>query len=345
MTKLEIISIENAQMQAIAKKVDTNSDGVLKDEEFSLFAQEATKAGFDYNTISETLNLNAFQRWLYNVDKVCTDGKDDGKLGIGETLEHVGKGLAGLVKTLINNPIATGLGIAAGVGLTALTGGAILPILTATGGVIGAGLVGIGGYKAATAKTDAEAKQAWETLGNGVFALGASVVSAKSSLNAASKGGVTSAQGAKDMSTTKAFLQTFKTLPEAVKMSGVNAKANAITWVTGTVQPNSNIGRIQEQAITKAKDLVDQGMHWKCSSGMNDQKASIIEQAGVKITEPKQVGYHNNFYRDEFNGEIYRITATRGDKSIDIECTNSGGFNIHDIFDIKILEALANGQL
>ena len=33
-------------------------------EEFNLFAQEATNAGFDYKTISETLDLNAFTIFL-----------------------------------------------------------------------------------------------------------------------------------------------------------------------------------------------------------------------------------------------------------------------------------------
>ena len=131
MAKLEIAQIQNVQLQTIAKNVDVNNDGVLKKEEFNLFAQEATKAGIDYQTISETLDLNGFQRWIHDVDKVCTDGQDDGKLGFGETMESFGKGLAGLVKSAAKKPILTAVTIAAGAGAVALTGGAILPVMIA----------------------------------------------------------------------------------------------------------------------------------------------------------------------------------------------------------------------
>ena len=198
------------------------------------------------NLVRETIGWDALANWLDDSDKACTDGKDDGKLGIGETLEHLGKGFAGLVKGALNHPIATGVAIAAGVGATIATGGAILPVLAAAGGTIGAGMIGVGAYNAATAETDAEAKQAWETIGTGVFTVGASAVSAKPALDAASKAGVTSAQGAEDMNVAQAFVQTFKSTPEALKMSGVNTKANITSLMTGEMQINSNAWRTIE---------------------------------------------------------------------------------------------------
>lgn len=245
MAKLSIASIQDVQMQTIAKSVDTNNDGILKKEEFNLFAQEATKAGIDYQTISETLGLNGFQRWINDVDRVCTDGQDDGKLAFGEKMESFGKGLAGLVKGAINKPILTAATVVAGAGLVALTGGAILPVMIAAGATMGVGMIGVGAYKAATADTDAEAKQAWETIGTGTFTVGASLVGAKTSLNQANKAGVISAKSAKDMSAGKALVQNFKSIPESLKQSCLNSKGNIHTWLSAikgenVIYQNSN---------------------------------------------------------------------------------------------------------
>ena len=130
-------------------------------------------------TEKKSKNTTWFSDWLNNDDKVCTDGFDDGSLSLKETSESFGKGLIGIVKTAVNHPIATGLTLAAGIGLTVLTGGAAAPILVAAGATIGTGMVGYGAYKAATAETDAEAKQAWETIGNGTFAVATSALGAK----------------------------------------------------------------------------------------------------------------------------------------------------------------------
>ena len=209
---------------------------------------------------------NSFSAWLSDADKVCTeefvdknnDGindNDDGKLSFKEAATSFGKGLAGIVKSAINHPIATTLTVAAGVGLTVLTGGAALPVMVAVGATVGAGTIAYGGYKAATAKTDGEAKQAFETMGNGTFALATSVLGAKGALNAASNAGVTAAQGADDMTMIQATVQAFKAAPEAVKMSGINAQANIATWTTGVVHANSNALRNgQVKYMSKANE-------------------------------------------------------------------------------------------
>ena len=92
---LEIANIANASLNSIAKKADRDNDGKLSGEEYQFFAQEASNQGFDYKTIGDTLDMNAFERWWFDVDKVSTDGKDDGNLSIGEKLEYGAKGLFG----------------------------------------------------------------------------------------------------------------------------------------------------------------------------------------------------------------------------------------------------------
>lgn len=114
-------------------------------------------------------------------------------------MESFGKGLAGLAKQAMNHPISTAAVVGAGAVAVVATGGAILPVMVVAGAVAGTGMAGYGAYKAATAETDAEAKQAWETIGNGAFAATTSALGAKASLSAAANAGVTSAKGAGNM--------------------------------------------------------------------------------------------------------------------------------------------------
>ena len=324
------------------------------------------------NLVRETIGWDALAKWLDDSDKVCTDGKDDGKLGIGETLEHAGKGLAGLVKGIMNHPIASGVAIAAGIGATMATGGAILPALAAIGGTIGAGMVGIGAYNAATAETDAEAKQAWETIGTGVFVVGASAVSAKPALDAASKAGVTSAQGAKDMSTGEAFVQTFKTLPEALKVSGQNIKGNVSTLTTGLVHPYSNEGRrlaevarIQEKAILEAeeaanivriqndpvaaaKELIGNDYDHCYWMGRVNQKAinDVVNNSGVKFNINKYLGeFQSDRHWGPVTPDLVEYSVTRGDNSLNIVVVDAGENTAQKHLYYRIIEALADGKL
>lgn len=170
-----------------------------------------------------------FNKWINDEDKVSTDGKDDGKISFKEKAASFGKGLMGLVKTVVKNPLKTAAVVAGGIALTVATGGAALPALVAVGVASGAAQIGVGAYKAATAKTDGEAKQAWETMGNGTFAVASSALGAKSALKAANNAGVTSAAGADEMSMLQATGQCFKSSGESLKVSGANIKTNFLS--------------------------------------------------------------------------------------------------------------------
>lgn len=207
-----------------------------------------------------------FTSWINDEDKVCTeefvdennDGlndNDDGKLSWKEKAESFGKGLLGIVKTAVKHPIATGLTLGAGILATALTGGAAAPLLCAAGAAFGAGTIAYGGYKAATAKTDAEAKQAWETMGNGTFALGVSVLSAGSSLKAAGKGGVASAHGAATNNPFKNIISCFKIVPQALKTSLVNGFNNVVNiFNPGMVTINGKNTLVNGEEVQAATD-------------------------------------------------------------------------------------------
>lgn len=138
-------------------------------------------AGFDYDTISKTLDLNATERWFYDVDKVCTDGKDDGTLTFEEGVQSLGKGLLAPLKTFAKHPEEALLYGLLATGVTILTGGAALPIIGGLVAGIGAVNTASGIYKAATAKNDSDAKFALENIGEGLSTVALSAFAFKGS--------------------------------------------------------------------------------------------------------------------------------------------------------------------
>lgn len=244
--------------------------GIVKNSEFALqekMQSEYTEEDMQRNesvfvdfcdknwsgkSIAKLTGDNVFTDWLQDKDKICTDGKDDGSLSFKEGSLSIAKGLlGGIPKAMINHPLATLATVGIGAAATALTGGAILPLLTTIGIASGVGMAGYGAYKAANAKTDGEAKQALESLGMGVATTGLSVVSAGKALDSAAKAGVKSASVADDASTMTKVAQLFKSIPESLKVSKYNAKSFLQTW---NFKPNF-IQR-SDNAITAREDIL-----------------------------------------------------------------------------------------
>ena len=120
------------------------------------------------------------------------DGKISGKKKFKNFLKGVGKFFTGMVcdengKFSLKRTLTT-LAVAAGATvLCVATGGAAAPFLVAAGGAIGAFQTGKGIYKAATAKTDAEAELAWQSIGSGTTAVVTAIAGAKGAMKAAGK--------------------------------------------------------------------------------------------------------------------------------------------------------------
>ncbi|MBQ3642215.1 hypothetical protein II906_09885 [bacterium] len=151
---------------------------------------------------------NIVEEWLAS-DNECTDGVDDGKISfwskVGNFFEGVGKTIVGTLHNIVSDPkkligtVAGGLALAA---ISCIPG--VGPFIAGAIGIAGgAGLIATSvktvaenAKKAANATTDAEAKDAWEGLGEGATegACGviAIVTSAKGISSAATKGGVPS---------------------------------------------------------------------------------------------------------------------------------------------------------
>ena len=188
----------------------------------------------------ENVKPNSLQAWFNDEDKISTDGNDDGKISFKEGLISYGKGLIGIVKSIKNHPVKTLACIAAGVGIGVLTGGAALPIMAVAGATAGAGAIVYGGYKAATAKTDGEAKQAFETMGNGTTALATSAIGSKQALKSAANAGVKSANGLATNNPVTNLVNCAKVSPEALVLSAKNAKGNLLTVATGRIHAHCN---------------------------------------------------------------------------------------------------------
>ncbi len=122
------------------------------------------------------------------------DGQDDGKISFGKKCKNFVKGVGNFFKGMVcdengkfswKRTLTTAAVAAGAVALTVATGGAATPYLVAAGATMATVQTGKGIYKAATAKTDAEAEAAWQEIGSGTTALVGSIAGAKGALKAA----------------------------------------------------------------------------------------------------------------------------------------------------------------
>ena len=224
--------------------VDTNLCNFTDDIMDIWAARRAEKQYFPDSALSGKINKDTLQKTTEvkpnvqnpNGEKsvATSDGKDDGKISFTEKMKNFGEGLVKPIKTIFSSPknmVITAASIAGGAALIALTGGAAAPVMVAAGLAGGTVQVGKGIYRQLNAKTDNEARLAWQDMGSGTFTIGASAAGAKSSLKAAK------VDGAKNMSTMKALGKCLVDLPKNIKTSinniSLKFSANSVTNVPG----------------------------------------------------------------------------------------------------------------
>lgn len=157
---------------------------------------------------------------------VTEDGKDDGSISLWSKIKNAGKGVVNTVKGMfcdengfsLKRTLTTVAVAAAGTALCVVTGGAATPFLIGAGVAMGGVQIAGGAIKAATAKTDAQAEAAWQDIGGGTFAVGASFVGAKGALRAAGK----------PVPKGNWFNSSLKATGECLKMTGKGAKEIAM---------------------------------------------------------------------------------------------------------------------
>ena len=139
---------------------------------------------------SSTNSTNSMTREEYLESRGCTDGNNDGKIGFFSAIGNIFKGAAKMVvntvKDIVTNP-AKLLGAVATAALCVVFPPAGLAL--AGIGIVSGGAKVIGGIsKAMNAKTDAEAKAAFQDIGAGGLTVGLSVAGAKASVKSMGAG-------------------------------------------------------------------------------------------------------------------------------------------------------------
>lgn len=212
--------------------------------------------------------------------QIAGDGKDDGKISWGSKLKNFAKGVGNFFKGMVcdeNGKFSikrtlTTVAVAAGAtALTIATGGAAAPYLVAAGAAMGTFEVGKGAYKAATAKTDAEAEAAWQTIGSGATAVAGSVAGAKSALK-----------------TAKVDVSGYKGLTGAVKATGHSFKYayNNTKAGIGYVKANGITNSINTAKNTIATNFKN---NWeaafKSTNAKENAKAQMEAKYEAKIAQ------------------------------------------------------------
>ena len=275
------------EVKPYVKKVAVKKAEAKKDDNISFFDE-----AWSGHQIAKLTGDNAFTAWLQNKDKVCTDGNDDGKIGFWEGAKSFAKGLiGGIPKAIINHPVTTAVTVGAGAAAVALTGGAILPVLGAVGVAAGVGMAGYGGYKAVTAETDGEAKQALETMGMGITTTALSVAAADKALEKAAEAGVKSAQVSEDAGIVGKTVQMFKAIPESLTKS----KEWTMSYIKGT-PVNIELADGTKQVKVKGK-LVEETF---ADGGYKkyDASGTKIIEGDFKIGDRRVV--YESFYKKEY---------------------------------------------
>lgn len=264
---------------------------------------------------------------------VVEDGKDDGSVGFMGAMKNMGKGALkavtgmfcdengfSLKRTLTTAAVAT-----AGVALCVVTGGAAAPFLVGAGVVMGGAQVVKGGLNAATAKTDAQAEQAWQEVGSGTFAVAASAIGAKgalraanpaalapkgnmltSSLRAAKECTVKTSKGAYNLvrhpktsfSELKGFYNTDLKVNVQNILGAKNAKKNA-TQAFENVQ-NKEIAKLNTQKDKLLSEIAKLEENATANATKIAEKQTVLNELNSQITQ-KQLS----------NGEVSEIITAR----------------------------------
>ncbi len=219
--------------------------------------------------------------------KTSLDGKDDGKISLKEKLSNFGKGIIQPLKSMVSSPkniAITALSVAAGAAIITLTGGAAAPLFVAAGITGGAIQIGKGVYNQATAKTDAQARKAWQQIGSGTFTTGVSALAAKSSLKSA---GV---ENAGKMSVFKAVVRCFKDIPSNIHKCINNASINISAALT-KIKPKAKEAPATESKTTELTQKTPEGKSTATESKLTESPKKTSEgeapTAENKPTTPK----------------------------------------------------------
>lgn len=259
---------------------------------------------------------------VFGANNECTDGKDDGKIGI---LEGIGSFFKGIGKAVVN----TVTSIVTDPGKLLLTAGAVaVGIIFPPAGVamaVGAGIagavqVGKGIYGVATAETDAEAKAACENMGAGTLQVGLSVVGAKAGLKAM-KGTSGSAMNALSKSAKSGVKPTFTQKAGAFMKDTVTGGRGASYDGLGSIgkawtnAADDAGGYLLTKGVSKLSgNISDKGFIKGTGETLSSAK-NAYKEAKVQRQANKEVAKHNKEI-SKYQKEIDDLNAKLNDKNL-----------------------------
>jgi len=195
---------------------------------------------------NKTGKFNSFINRLLKYNTECSDGSDDGKLSFKEATVSFLRGtlntVTNIIDAVVEHPVASVLSVAGTVALTAgLTAAGIVsaPVIAIAGSAVGIGIgafnLGKGIYNASKADNDADAKKAFEKMGEGTSTAAVSALSMKKGISefkeikklasSASDMAKTASQYADDAAETCARAETsFDNASKAAGKAASNAK-------------------------------------------------------------------------------------------------------------------------
>ena len=220
----------------------------------------------NYNATTSPTTLNQTQTDVFSLSHTsgCTDGADDGKIGLFSAVGNVAKGIG---KTVVNaakgalgfksdgtwSPLKLAKTVAIGAVCAAFPAAAL--VACGIGAVAGGAQIIKGVGNAMSATTDAEAKSAWQNVGAGTFTTAASVVGAKASYKGVMNGASKTANGSslqklagEDGNTSLTSLIKEKGITETAKALGEDMVSS--TKYSGTqllAAANQKLTNLQEQ--------------------------------------------------------------------------------------------------
>lgn len=259
---------------------------------------------------------------VFGANNECTDGKDDGKIGI---LEGIGSFFKGIGKAVVN----TVTSIVTDPGKLLLTAGAVaVGIIFPPAGVamaVGAGIagavqVGKGIYGVATAETDAEAKAACENMGAGTLQVGLSIVGAKAGLKAM-KGTSGSAMNALSKSAKSGVKPTFTQKAGAFMKDTVTGGRGASYDGLGSIgkawtnAADDAGGYLLTKGVSKLSgNISDKGFIKGTGETLSSAK-NAYKEAKVQRQANKEVAKHNK-EMSKYQKEIDDLNAKLNDKNL-----------------------------
>lgn len=254
--------------------------------------QKIAETSYIASTKPDTFEISA-------ANETCTDGKDDGKIGVLSALGNMAKGIG---KTIVNGVkgMVTDKEGNFSLGKTLLSVGtaalciavpAVGVAACAVGAVAGGVQVAKGAIAASQAETDAEAKEAWQNIGGGTFTAAVSVAGAKAGMKAVNKTSTAGLSGLDDAAAATAKVQgktsAYSQLDKTTATLTQKATALGKDLVSSTKNQISNIKNNVKTAYSSAKQTKQEV---KEINQMREANADAIakQESGKTLTSAEE---------------------------------------------------------